>query len=252
MMKDERMIDPRSGFLSSVPLFEAIEARYPEIIALTGAGGKTTVMLQLAREAYAAGKRVLVTVTTKIYEREAAQFGPLVYRAEELTGKRLAVYAQGRDESAGKLLGIDPDAIPDGFDLVLVEADGSAGKSLTAPKAHEPVIPPSTTTVLAVAGLDALGQPVHAMHRPEVISKLTGVGLDAAVTPEVMAAVLSHPLGNAKGRPSQARVVYLLNKADDDDRLHHATAIAELLPGPVLVTSHGRVRWSTQWGRSTR
>ena len=238
------MMEAKSKFLSSNSLLGVIGPKYPEIIALTGAGGKTSTMLQLARAAYAAGMGVLVTVTTKIYESDAARFGPLVYRAEELPGKRLAVYVAGKDESTGKLIGIDPDAIPDGFDLVLVEADGSAGKPLTAPKAHEPVIPPSATTVLAVAGLDALGQPVRAMHRPEVISELTGAGPDAAVSAEVIAAVLSHPRGNTKGRPAHARVIYVLNKADDDERLHRAIAIAELLADPVLVTSHGQVRWS--------
>lgn len=242
------MGEPKSRFLSSGSLLGALEPKYPEIVTLTGAGGKTTTMLHLAREAYAVGKRMLVTVTTKIYESDAARFGPLVYAAEKLSGKRLAVYVAGKDESTGKLIGIDPDAIPDGFDLVLVEADGSAGKPLTAPKAHEPVIPASTTTVLAVAGLDALGQPVHAMHRPEVIANLTGVSLDAPVNAEVMAAVLSHPLGNTKGRPARARVIYLLNKADDDERLQHGKAVAELLPGPVLATSHGRVRWSKPVG----
>lgn len=233
-----------TGFSTSDSLLEAVAPGYPEVLALTGAGGKTTAMLRLAREAYAAGKRVLVTVTTKIYEREAAGFAPVACREEDLRGKRAAVYASGRDKGAGKLLGIDPGAIPAGFDLVLVEADGSAGRPLTAPRADEPVIPPAATTVVAVAGLDALGRPVSAMHRPEVISRLTGAAPGDAVTPRVMAAVLSHPQGNTRGRPGRARVIYLLNKADDEGLLRGALAVAELLCGPVLVTSRGRVLWS--------
>lgn len=213
-------------------MLEELAPSYPEVIALTGAGGKTTIMLRLAREAAAAGKRVLVTVTTKMYPPEGFD---VVYAAPSPNlahgGALGTVWAEAFDETTGKLLGVDPDAIPSGFELVLVEADGSAHRPLTAPRDYEPVIPPSTTTVLAVAGMDALGQPVSAMHRPEVIAQLADVPVDALVTPRVIATVLSHPLGNTKGRPAAARVIYLLNKA----RLGNAAAVAALLPGPALI-----------------
>ncbi|HLG73400.1 MAG TPA: selenium cofactor biosynthesis protein YqeC [Chloroflexota bacterium] len=225
-------------------LLEAIRPRFPEIVAITGAGGKTTIMLQLAREAHAAGLRVLVTVTTKMMPPDPAEFGPVVFSAAELEGKRLAAYAAGAEEGSGKLLGIDPSAIPGGFELVLVEADGAKHKPLTAPEAYEPVIPPSATTVLAVAGLDAMDQTIGDMHRPEIIARLTGQPPSAPVTPEVVATVLSHPEGNTKGRPEGAEVWYVLNKTDDELRLQQAKQTAALLPpGRALVTVEGFVVW---------
>jgi probable selenium-dependent hydroxylase accessory protein YqeC len=215
----------------------------PEVIAITGAGGKTTIMLQLAREAHAAGLRTLVTVTTKMFPPDEAEFGPPICDAAQLRGKDLAVYAAGKDERTGKLLGIEPDAIPSGFDLVLVEADGALHKPLTAPRDHEPVIPGSATTVLAMAGLDAMGQPIAAMHRPEVISELTGLPSESTVTAQVIATVLSDPAGNTKGRPEAARVVYVLNKADDELCLQQAKQVVGFLPGPALVTVEGFVVW---------
>jgi molybdenum cofactor cytidylyltransferase len=226
-----------------VSLLEAVQPQLPEIIAITGAGGKTTILLQLAREARAAGLRTLVTVTTKMYEPDPAEFGPATYDPAGLSGRELAVFAAGKDDATGKLLGIDPRAIPGGFDLVLIEADGALHKPLTAPKEYEPVIPPATTTVLAVAGLDAMGEPIGAMHRPDVISRLTGQPPEAEVTAEIVATALSHPEGNTKGRPEQARVVYILNKCDDEWRLQQAKQVAALLPGPFLVTVDGFVVW---------
>jgi probable selenium-dependent hydroxylase accessory protein YqeC len=224
-------------------LLEALELRLPEVVALTGAGGKTTTMLQLAREARAAGLRILITVTTKIFEPDPEEFGSPVFDAAELAGKQLAVYASGSDTASGKLLGIPPEAIPRGFDLVLVEADGSAGKPLTAPREYEPVIPAATTTVLALAGLDAMDQPVASMHRPEVIRRLAGVAQDAPVSIEVITAVLEHPEGAAKGRPEGSRVIYVLNKADDEMRLQQAQQIAARLNGRALITVDGLVVW---------
>ena len=44
--------------------------------------------------------------------------------------------------------------------VVLVEADAPRGRSLKVPAPHEPVIPASTTLVVVVCALDALGQPL--------------------------------------------------------------------------------------------
>jgi molybdenum cofactor cytidylyltransferase len=200
-------------------------------------------MLQLAREARAAGLRTLVTVTTKMFPPDEAEFGLPIYEPTQLEGKDLAVFAAGADPATGKLLGIDPGAIPAGFDVVLVEADGALHKPLTAPRDGEPVIPPSTTTVLAVAGLDAMGQPVAAMHRPEIISQLTGLAPESPVTAQAVATVLSDPAGNTKGRPEAAQVVYILNKADDELCLLQAKQIVGFLPGTTLVTVDGFVVW---------
>jgi molybdenum cofactor cytidylyltransferase len=175
---------------------------------------------------------------------DPAEFGPAIFSPAELEGKRLAVYAAGVEEGTGKLLGIDPRDIPAGFELVLVEADGARHKPLTAPASHEPVIPPSATTVLAVAGLDAMDQTIGDMHRPEVIARLTGRPLDAPVTADVIATVLSHPEGNTKGAPEGAQVWYVLNKTDDELRLQQAKQTSALLPpGRTLVTVEGFVVW---------
>ncbi len=49
-------------------LKEALGLRDGEMVSLIGAGGKTTTLLQLAKELRDAGKKVLVTTTTKIFK----------------------------------------------------------------------------------------------------------------------------------------------------------------------------------------
>ncbi|MCJ7704365.1 MAG: hypothetical protein MUO28_02375, partial [Desulfobacterales bacterium] len=61
-MNDERKTN-RSGSLS-----EALGLRAREMISLTGAGGKTTLLFRLARELSLEGKKVITTTTTKILE----------------------------------------------------------------------------------------------------------------------------------------------------------------------------------------
>ena len=100
--------------------------------------------------------------------------------------------------------------------MVLVEADGAAGRPLKAPADHEPVIPSSSRLVLAVAGIDALGQPLDArcVHRPERVARLSGLGLGESVTPRSIASALWHPEGCGRGRSPGAHLVPVINKVD--------------------------------------
>jgi molybdenum cofactor cytidylyltransferase len=79
-----------------------------------------------------------------------------------------------------------------------------------------------------VVGADVFGQPLDAdrVHRPELVSGLTGAPLDTPVTPAVVAGVLAHPHGGRKGVPEGARVVVIINKVERlaDRRLAYETA----------------------------
>lgn len=117
-------------------------------------------------------------------------------------------------------------------DAVLVEADGARGMPFKAPADHEPVVPPSTTLLVPVVGVDALGKTVQeAAHRPERVSDLTGLGPGDVITPGAVAAVLAHPAGGLKGCPPQARVRVLVNKVGTEAELAAAREIARRLLG---------------------
>ena len=91
---------------------------------------------------------------------------------------------------------------------VVVEADGAGRKTFKAPLAYEPVVPASTTLLVAVVGADALGLPLQAehVHRPERVAELSGTVLGRPVTAETIAAVLLHPSDLCATRlPERAR-----------------------------------------------
>ncbi len=168
----------------------------------------------------------------------------------------LLVLARGTEPASGpggrdKITGLPPewvDAIATARSdlVVLVEADGSARRPLKAPASHEPVIPSRTTVVLSVAGVDALGQPLgpEVAHRPERVSRLTGIPFGEAITPEGTATVLWHASGCSRRRPPAAELVPVMNKArgaGDPAVLPQARAAAAALhrlgAGPVVLAS---------------
>jgi molybdenum cofactor cytidylyltransferase len=114
---------------------------------------------------------------------------------------------------------------------LLVEADGSRRRPLKAPAAHEPAIPGWVRTVVVVAGLSALDQPLNAewIHRPELFAPLAGLALDSPVTPDGLVRVLVHPQGGLKGIPPPARRVALLNQANTPELQAVAHRFAPLL-----------------------
>ena len=213
-------------------LASALGVAAGEVVAFVGAGGKTTALFRLADEIAAAGGRVVTTTTTRLAAGEMRRAPAHVRRAEDLPGAlasaRHVLFTGGLDAAADKALGVDPAALCalrlPGVTL-LVEADGSRRLPFKAPAEHEPVVPACATLVVWVVGVDAVGQPLDAMHvhRPEHVARIHS---GAVVTPEMVAAVAAHPRGGGKHVPSGARLVLLINKADDAGRLRVAQEIA--------------------------
>lgn len=241
-------------------LTEALGLERARLVALCGAGGKTTLMLALAREWVHAGERVLVTTTTKIARAEAEGEWPAVaaldaagiVAAARRAGRGSALVAyHGAGGTAEKLAGFAPEVIDAlktaaAFDRIVVEADGSARRPLKAPAAHEPVVPATTDAAIVVAGLDGLGRPLdeETVFRAELWARLTGDAPGAEVTADALAAVVLHPEGLAKGCPARARCVLFLNRADSPERLAAASRIAErIAAAPARTVDRVAAGW---------
>ncbi len=212
-------------------LSTALRLRRGDVVSLTGGGGKTTAMFRLARELAAAGWRVVSTSTTRIFASQThlapchlrldqATYLPFELTAALATYHHVLVTGQS-DDFEGKAHGVPPgvvDAISrlPGVDITLVEADGARMRPIKAPASHEPVIPASTTLLVPVIGLDALGRPLTEahVHRPALLAAVTGLAPGAPITLEAVGALLSHPAGGVKGAPAGVRVTPLLNQAD--------------------------------------
>ncbi len=213
------------------------------LLAIVGAGGKTTVMFRLARELGERGLRVACATTTRIF-RPAPDEADLVLaenntRFLETCRERAAL---GRPvclawaAEGDKLLGLSTNFIHNlnnvrVFDWILVEADGARCLPLKATAAHEPVIPERSTHVLGVAGLTAIGTPLDETHvcRSQRYAELSGLPLGAPVTPDSVARVCLHREGMFKGAPDACARLLWLNQADAAGAVEHGRRILDLL-----------------------
>lgn len=231
-----------AGDPSRAPLWDALalHAVARPVVAIVGAGGKTSLAYALAREAAALGGRAIVTGTTRftaaphgwprppLIEAPPGQAAALVVSAA-IGGA--VVVAGVEPQPAGRLAPLSGDevgalALADGVDAVFVEADGSRARPFKAPGEHEPVIPAAATHVVVVVGASALGQPVDggSVHRPERVRELVpGLSPAALCDAGLIARVLAHEDGGRKhlgGRP----FAVVVNQADT--HLEAAQAIA--------------------------
>ena len=224
-------------------------------LALTGGGGKSSALFQLARQL---PPPVLLTASTHLAVSQLAQADRHFYirsvaELKALEGQLFegVTLVAGPDEGSPRTLGLSPEILEALHQMagaqgvpLLVEADGSRRLPLKAPAAHEPAIPPFTNLAVSVVGLSGLGRPLcgAAVHRPEIFSDLSGVEMGAVIEPAAVIRVLLHPLGGLKRIPAQARQVVLLNQADDPGKVCLAAEMAQqLLAGyqAVVVASLG-------------
>lgn len=189
-------------------------------IAFVGAGGKTTAVFQLARELI---PPVLVTSTTHfgVWQIPLADRHIVVKTSDDLAGTP----SDGITLLTGPIEGDRTTPLHHSHVLndvreldipLLIECDGSRNLPLKAPAEHEPPIPDFVDTVIVVAGLSRLGQPLDEshIHRPHLFSVLSGLEPGKLVTPASVVRVLLHSEGGLKNIPTGARRTCLLNQAD--------------------------------------
>jgi len=225
----EKLVKEKKGTRSPL-LTDSLDLQEREVISLVGAGGKTTLMFRLARELLLAGRKVVTTTTTKILEPTSEETPCLFVDPDEDKVKTFVKTRLEQDHHItvaserlgfGKLKGVSRSVIADLWDLhlidvLLIEADGAAGRPVKAPREEEPVISPDTTLVVAILGMDGVDAELNEKNvfRPERVSKLTGVRLGDKMTAESLAVVMTHSEGIFKGTPASSRVICFLNKTD--------------------------------------
>jgi probable selenium-dependent hydroxylase accessory protein YqeC len=236
-------------------LREAFGIHPKEVISLVGAGGKTTLMFALSRELITHEGVVITTTTTKILppspsdaphlllSRDRNEIVDFIIKNSEKSG-HLSL-ASEKLISSGKLLGIDPEMISELINLdpvlyIIVEADGAAHKPLKAPNPrYEPVIPLSTSLVIPVIGIDALGCELTEEHvfRSEIAARLTGLSVGDTVSTQAIASLMVHPSGIARGSPNRAKIIPFVNKTD----LHTDLSEARSLAFKILEANHSQI-----------
>lgn len=139
-------------------------------ISITGGGGKTTLMEKLGRYLADNGSSALMTTTTKVASPRLHQYGAdFIFEDESVLGHKpekgsLVFYAHHHPMDMKKWIAPREEVLTilsSMYDVVISEADGSRGLPFKIHTERDPVIHPSTTAVIAVAGLWGIGEKAY-------------------------------------------------------------------------------------------
>ena len=253
-------------------LLDALGLGREAVVALVGGGGKTSTMFRLAREAAMDGRRVLATTTARMKMEELSPMRDVLLWDERdptgntwhtcrdegthspwiesaLVGKHddshIAAAFLGRTRMRDKLLGLPPEHLGEllgrlTWDVVVVEADGSRGRSIKGHRIGEPILPLCATHVVIVLGADGLESPLtdQCCHRPEVIQDLTGISWGERLSAPKIVELLCHPRGLLAKIPGDMEVLIYVNKCP----LGSERAAARGFARGILRRCGGRVR----------
>jgi len=169
-------------------LSEVLQVPEAGIVAVVGAGGKTSLILALALESKSQGCSCLITTTTKINRDQISPYEVLLEAPRPVDkpvdnsvgnwdGQSIFVWASASE--AGKLKGVLPTEIDDLYQtypqlLMFVESDGARGCWVKAPADWEPVVPVTSYVTLGVLNVKALGYRLDSavVHRSEQVTNL--------------------------------------------------------------------------------
>ena len=186
-------------------------------ICLVGGGGKTTVMYELAAAWAACGCKVLVLTSTHILQPADGSFAADAAAVHNLWQQRRYAVIGTPELSTGKLTAPPQDlyeALKLQADVILCEADGSRHHPCKVPAEHEPVLLPDSDIVLAVAGMDALGNSLQqACQRPQLAAELLGCSAEKIIDAQMLASLLLSEQGTRKSVGVRAYYI-VLNKCD--------------------------------------
>ncbi|WP_148416581.1 selenium cofactor biosynthesis protein YqeC [Haloferax sp. KTX1] len=209
------------------------------VVCVVGAGGKKSTLYALARQL----DRAVVTATVRIPIFDQHVDDVLVTDAPVAALRRVTDWPVGvvpdRDRD-DRYRGYDPDVVDDigtsdAADAVLVKADGARMREFKAPGDREPQLPATADTVLPIASVHAVGEPLadDTVHRPERVAALTGLDPGDAIRPSDVATVLTSERGGLAAVPDGATVVPVLNKVDDSA----LEAVAREIASDILARS---------------
>lgn len=208
-------------------LLNQLSLQNARLVALCGAGGKTSLLYALGREWAMKKERVVLTTSTHI--QAALPEGCLLWDEPD-EGALLSMWRAGFTPVAGrsagqKLRGPSNEMwaiLRQRADRIVVEADGAACHPVKYPAVWEPVIPQYADAVLVLCGLTALDKSLKEVcHRADLAVE-KGVVLDGPLTEAGLAALLIRGYGRYDP-------LFVLNQADDGAIFAQGEAVAARL-----------------------
>lgn len=200
-------------------LKELLNLEKNRFFAVTGGGGKTSLIFYLAKELAQEGRTVLITTTTHMAYDPSY---PLIQETDlqnvkKVLEKEKICIAALREESSGKISSLPAkqlEKLMEVADVVLIEADGSRNLPLKVPAQWEPVIPGKVQMILGVMGLDSLGQPIEqCCHRIPLVTEFLKKKKEEKIEEEDLVKIACSHVGLQKGREKREFAV-ILNKMD--------------------------------------
>lgn len=226
----------------------------PRVVTLIGGGGKTSLMHYLLTMLKDGGYAVVGTTTTKLTSQQVTGHSFVNIQSIE-AGYQAVKQAKGIEEHIilvrgednhfpGKIIGIPGEWIDQltttcRDTVFIVEGDGAAGKPLKGHLAHEPVIPSSSSLVIAVIGIDSVGARFNSqhVHRRERICEMLEVSPDSLVTIDMITKLLFHPQGYLQHCPSHSVIIPFINKVESVEQRLQARELAS----KILACKHPQV-----------
>lgn len=212
-------------------LVEAIEAATGTTV-MVGAGGKKSLLYALANRI----DRAIVTATVRIplFDEHVVDVYVDSDPVRVLRGnERWPIGLVPRQDRPDRYSGFHPNEIDtivasSGADAILVKGDGARSRWLKAPNDSEPQIPPCADRVVPLVSAKIVDERLtdEHVHRPELVSALTGRALDDRITSTDVATVLTHPDGAMKHVPDGADVIPVINMVDGPSEEKVARSIA--------------------------
>lgn len=209
------------------------------ILSIIGAGGKTSVMYQLAKEYASLGKKVLCTTSTHIFIPPADKipitlFAPVSCQQIKESFCHSPVIVVGVRESSNKLSSVPFSFFQEALkiaDLILCEADGSKRLPMKVPALHEPALIPESDAVIIVSGLSALHRPLAEIcHRSKLAAELLNCSPSTSLGVQEFARLIYDPQGLMKNLTNQKEKTYIfLNQADTLQNIKDGEEIKKLL-----------------------
>jgi probable selenium-dependent hydroxylase accessory protein YqeC len=216
-------------------LIDALGA-HAGIVCAVGAGGKKSVLYQLARE-HPGCFALTTTVHNTQYPDDlpvvtVIDEDPVLYeRVCEVDASRAVAYACPSTKP-GRHAGVSSATIRSlhetgRFAATYVKADGARMRWIKAPGEGEPMLPSGVDIVIPVVSARAIGEPLteRVAHRPERVAAITGVTPGESLTPEAVGRLLARDEGALK-RTDGARVAPVINMVDNDFQEEMARAAA--------------------------
>lgn len=196
-----------------------------QIIAVTGSGGKTTLVEDMAEKLVENGKTVLIATSTKIVY-PGKKNALTILNSEilkKIKFKKPDIIYGGKEITVdNKIAGFESEVISEIFmnksiDFILVEGDGSKKKPVKGYADFEPVIPQETEILISVLGMNSLGLEVNDenIHRVEKFMESTGLNEGDNVECKDLFKLFTHSNGYFKVKARKNYI--LLNRVNNDN-----------------------------------